>query len=428
MSRIALVDVNNCYVSCERLFRPDLLNKPVVVLSNNDGCVVARSAEAKALGVAMGVPWFKLKGFARQHSIVALSSNYPLYADMSNRIMSLLATYSARQEVYSIDECFLDLTEHTHTDLTDYARTMRLQIAKWLGLPVCVGIASTKTLAKLANHVAKKQPLWQGVCDLTALDKSALDALLAEIPVSAVWGVGQQHTQAFMKLGIATVRDLRDADSRFIRKRFSVVLERTVQELRGVVCLPPGWVGCAKQQIMSSRSFGRPVHTFADLAEAVTTYVTRAALKLRQQNSLAGAIQVQIRTNPHQPKAPQYNPSIIVPLSQPSADTLMLNAVAVRGLAQIFQPGYAYAKAGVMLLELLPATRAPGDLFADLGHSTRRTTLMHTMDRINGKYGANVIGVGVAGMSERRGWMMKQGQRTPNYTTRWSELAVVQAV
>ncbi|MDA8329149.1 MAG: Y-family DNA polymerase [Betaproteobacteria bacterium] len=427
MSRIALVDVNNCYVSCERLFRPDLLNKPVVVLSNNDGCVVARSAEARALGVVMGMPWFKLKGFARQHSIVALSSNYPLYADMSNRIMSLLSTYSARQEVYSIDECFLDLTEHGHAHLTEYAQTMRSQIAKWLGLPVCVGIASTKTLAKLANHVAKKQPLWRGVCDLTTLDKSALDALLAEIPVSAVWGVGQQHTQALIKLGIVTVRDLRDADGPFIRKRFSVVLERTVQELRGVICLSLGWDSCAKQQIMSSRSFGRSVYTFADLAEAVTVYVTRAALKLRQQNSLAGAIQVQIKTNPHQLKAPQYNPSIIVPLSRPSADTLMLNAVAVHGLGQIFQPGYAYVKAGVMLLELLPETRAPIDLLADIEHATRRTTLMHTMDRINGKYGPNAIGAGVAGMSERRDWMMKQGQKTPNYTTRWSELAVVHA-
>jgi DNA polymerase V len=422
------VDVNNCYVSCERLFRPDLLNKPVVVLSNNDGCVVARSAEAKALGVAMGVPWFKLKGFATQHSIVALSSNYPLYADMSNRIMSLLATYSARQEVYSIDECFLDLTEHGHDHLTAYAQTMRLQIAKWLGLPVCVGIASTKTLAKLANHVAKKQPLWRGVCDLTTLDKSALDALLAEIPVSAVWGVGQQHTQALMKLGVVTVRDLRDADSSFIRKRFSVVLERTVQELRGVACLPLEWGRPAKQQIMSSRSFGRPVHTLAELTEAVTLYVTRAALKLRQQNSLAGAIQVQIRTNPHQPRAPQYSPSIIVPLSQPSADTLVLNAAAVHGLAQIFQSGYAYVKAGVMLLELLPGTQLVSDLFADTAHSSRRMTLMHTMDRINRKYGQQVIGAGVAGMTERRDWMMKQGQKTPNYTTRWSELAVVQAV
>jgi DNA polymerase V len=425
MSRIALVDVNNCYVSCERLFRPDLHHKPVVVLSNNDGCVVARSAEVKALGVEMGIPWFKLKGFAKQHGIIALSSNYPLYADMSNRIMSLLSTYSPHQEVYSIDECFLDLTGYTQINLTDYAQTMRVQIAQYLGLPVCVGIASTKTLAKLANHIAKKNSQWNGVCDLNTLSAGGTDALLEKIPVSAVWGVGQKHTQALTNLGINTVRQLRDIDSKWIRRQFSIVMERTVQELRGEPCLAIDSIVPAKQQIMSSRSFGQSVYTLVDLSEAVTVYVSRAAKKLRVQNGVAGAIQVHIRTNPHQTKELQYSRSVIVPMPQHTDDTLALSAAALRGLRQIFIQGYAYAKAGIILMELLPRKQAPIDLFTDVAHQTRRAALMGTMDDINKKYGSNTLGVGVTGLVERRHWMMKQGQKSPNYTTRWSDLAIV---
>jgi DNA polymerase V len=297
---IALVDVNNCYVSCERLFRPDLQNKPVVVLSNNDGCVVARSAEVKALGVAMGTPWFQVKAFAKQHGIIALSSNYPLYADMSNRIMSLLATYSPHQEVYSIDECFLDLTGYSYTNLTQYAHTIRSQIAQYLGLPLCIGIGSTKTLAKLANYVAKKYSQWDGICDLSTLNKLALNSLLSDLPASAVWGVGQKHTQTLINMGINTVLHLREAKDSVIRHSFSVIMERTVQELRGVACLDLESITPPKQQIMSSRSFSRSVYELADLSEAVSVYVTRAATKLRHQNSCAGAIQVSIRTNRYQ--------------------------------------------------------------------------------------------------------------------------------
>lgn len=424
--RIALVDVNNCFVSCERVFRPDLEGKPVVVLSSNDGCVVARSAEVKALGVAMGTPWFKWKHLARQHGVVALSSNFPLYADMSNRIMSLLAQFSPHQEVYSVDECFLDFSG-LHPDLTQYAQEMRQRVLQWLGLPVCVGIAPTKTLAKLANHIAKKQSHWHNVCDLTALEPAARDDLLAGISVAEVWGVGRQLTQALNAIGIHSVKDLRDADSARIRQRFSVILERTVQELRGIACLTLDEMASPRQQIIASRSFGRAIYRLEELEAAVTLYVSRAAEKLRQQHSVAGAIQVYIRTNPHKPDEPQYSPSLIVPLADATDDTLQLNTAAIHGLRRLFRPGHAYAKAGITLMELAPKHQAVMNLFTDSAAASRRTTLMQTLDAVNRKYGKNMLGAGAAGIAARQTWSVKSGSRTPNYTTRWEELPIVYA-
>lgn len=425
-ARIALVDVNNCFVSCERLFRPDLEGRPVVVLSSNDGCVVARSAEVKALGVAMGAPWFKLKHLAQQHGIVALSSNFPLYADMSNRIMSLLAQFSPHQEVYSVDECFLDFSG-LHPDLTQYAQAMRQRVLQWLGLPVCVGIAPTKTLAKLANHIAKKQPAWHNVCNLSALAPAAVDNLLANISVAEVWGVGRQLTQALNAIGIHSVKHLRDADPARMRQRFSVTLGRMVQELRGTSCLALDEISPPRQQIISSRSFGRAVHQLDELEAAITLYVARAAEKLRQQHSIAGAIQVHIRTNPHQIREPQYSPNLIVPLSDATDDTLQLNAAALFGLKRLFRPGYAYAKAGITLLELAPRQQAAINLFTDVAASARRTTLMQTLDAVNRKYGKNTLGPGAAGIAARQAWSVKRGNCSPNYTTRWDELAIAHA-
>ena len=425
--RIALVDVNNCYVSCERLFRPDLHNKPVVILSNNDGCVVARSNEAKALEVSMGMPWFKLKNFAKQHNINALSSNYPLYADMSNRIMSLLATYSPHQEVYSIDECFLDFAGYGDINLTQYAHKIRSEILQYLGLPVCVGIGPTKTLAKLANHIAKKNSHWNGVCDLSALDKQTNQSLLSNLPVSAVWGIGPQQNQTLMKLGIHTIQQLCEAKDVVIRHSFSVVMERIVQELKGVSCLDLASITPAKQQIMSSRSFGQPVYELTDLSEAISVYTSRAVAKLRHQKSCAGAIQVHIRTNPYRTQEPQYHPTTIVPLSRHSNDMFQIIAAALHGLKQIYRAGHAYTKAGVTLMELIPHHKVPAYLFTDTTEQTRRRELLETLDDINKKYGTNTIGAGVSGLVERRDWMMRQDQKSPNYTTRWSDLAVVSA-
>ena len=420
--RIALVDVNNCYVSCERVFRPDLEGVPMVVLSNNDGCVVARSAEVKALGVPMGIPWFQLKDLARQHGIQAFSSNYALYGDMSNRFMRVLAQFSPDQEIYSIDESFLDLSEFRQRNLTTYAQEIRQRVKRWVGLPVCVGIGPSKTLAKLANHVAKKRPQWNSVCDLTTLPQNDLDALLADIAVNEVWGVGRRHTAALAEMGIASVRDLRDADPGRIRKQFSVVLERTVQELRGVSCLELEDVAPAKQQIMSSRSFGQAIITLEELGEAVTIHVTRATEKLRLQHSVAGAIQVFIQTHRFKPSEPQFNPGITVPLAHATHDTLQLTQAALAGLKRIYKPGFCYAKAGINLMDISPMSSAPLDLFTDVEYSQRRTALMATLDAVNRRFGRNTLGPGVAGLEAARAWSMKRGNKTPSYTTDWDEL------
>jgi len=415
----ALIDGNNFYVSCERVFEPALEGRPVVVLSNNDGCVVSRSAEVKALGVKMGEPWFKLKALARKHGIVARSSNYTLYADMSNRMMAVLGDYSPQQEIYSIDECFLDLSGFAHFDRVAHAQAMRRQVRQWVGIPVCVGIAPTKTLAKLANHCAKKDLAGEdGVCDFGALSKSEYEALLASLPVEEIWGVGRKLTARLNSLGIRTVKALRDADARTLRENFSVVMERAILELRGVSCLELEEVAPAKQQIISSRSFGTYVTTLPGLEEAVATYIARAAEKLRAQDSVAGAVEVYIRTNPFGEKQPQYQRAIAVPLTQATSDTIRLTRAALWGLKRIFKPGYAYQKAGVMLMEIAPAGQLQGVLFEP--STTARSRLMEVIDEANALWGSGTLKLAAEGVE--KSWQMKRGLKSPSYTSQWDEL------
>ncbi len=424
--KFALVDVNNCYVSCERVFDPSLEGKPVVVLSNNDGCVVARSAEVKALGIPMGEPWFKLKHLAKRHGIVAFSSNYALYADMSNRFMSILSSFAPSLEIYSIDECFLDLSGFSQ-DLTEYAREIREKVRQWVGLPVCIGIAPTKTLAKMANHVAKKRPEWNGVCDLSSLSPCFQEKLFSGIDVGEVWGVGRRLKEGLGGMGIRTVLDLKNSDPARIRKRFSVVLERTVAELNGISCIDLEEAAVQRQQIQSSRSFGMPVKSFEELSESVTLHVSRAAEKLRHQGSIAEGIQVHIRTNPFRPEDPQYSQGITMPLAGSTDDTMALTKAALSGLRKIYKAGHAYAKAGIVLVELSPKSLQPVDLFTDIGQIERRSTLMKTMDEINLRYGRNTLGPGISGIGARRPWSMKRGNKTPAYTTDWKELPIAHA-
>jgi len=424
-SAIALVDCNNFYVSCERLFQPKLEGRPLVVLSNNDGCVVARSQEVRALGIKMGVPWFQIKDFARQHGIIAFSSNYTLYADLSNRVMSVLANFSPRQEIYSIDECFLDLTGFTDIQYGDYGQRIRATIKQWIGLPVCVGIGASKTLAKLANHLAKKRPEYAGVCDLTSVSPTLRDDLLAQIAVGEVWGVGTRTAEHLATLGIASVLDLRRAAPKAIRAQFGVVLERTVAELNGETCHVLETLAPARQQIMVSRSFGSAVYALEALQQAVTTYVTRAAEKLRGQASLAGALQVFIRTNPFKPAARQYQRGLIVPLAMPSDDTLQLLRAAHAGLQHIYQPGFAYQKVGIVLTELIPAAQRPRTLFDDPAAQARSHILMRTLDSINAKMGSHSLRLLGEGGGE--GWRMRRARVSQAYTTNWDEIAVVRA-
>jgi DNA polymerase V len=340
---------------------------------------------------------------------------------MSNRMMSVLQQFSPNQEVYSIDECFLAL-DGFNLDLTAYGQAIRQRVQRWTGIPVCVGIAPSKTLAKLANHVAKKRPEWNSVCDLGTLSEQGLNTLLGSIGVGEVWGIGSRIREKLATLQIHTVLALKQADAGLIRRQFSVVTERTVMELRGISCLALEEVAPAKQQIMCSRSFGAPVMLLTDLGEAVASYATRAAEKLRRQSSVAGAVQVFISTGPFREKDPQYSQGLTIPLPDATSDTPKLTKAALWGLRRIYLPGYRYAKAGVMLMDVSPAATRQNSLFANEETDEGAVQLMQTMDSINRKMGKDAIFLASAGIGKH--WQMKRGNKSPCYTTHWGELAV----
>ena len=417
-----LVDVNNFYVSCERAFNPRLANVPVVVLSNNDGCAVARSNEVKALGVKMGAPWFQMKELARQHGIVALSSNYTLYGDMSNRVVSILREFSPDIEVYSIDESFLrvETVDHLHGGATSMGQAMRHRIRQWTSLPVCAGFGESKTLAKFANHLAKKNPVFDGVCDLTALTDAQRQQWMAKIEVGEVWGVGRRIAARLQTMGIRSVLDLATADLKLVRRQFGVVLERTVTELQGTSCLELDDLADPKQQIMASRSFGEMIYDLAELGEAVAWHIDRAAEKLRDQGSVAGAVYVFIQTNRFRQADPQYNPGVVVPLADVSDDTRALTTAAMKGLKHIYRPGYSYKKCGVMLMELTAKQQRQETLFDDAAARAKSAKLMVAMDAVNSVWGRGTLRTGAAGMS--KGWAMRSENRSLRYTTNWDEL------
>ena len=422
---IALIDCNNFYVSCERVFQPRLEGRPVVVLSNNDGCVVARSQEVRDLGVKMAAPWFQIREIAERHGIIAFSSNYTLYADMSNRVMSLLADFSPQQEVYSIDECFLDLRGCTHRSYRAEGQHIRATIKQWIGLPVCVGIGASKTLAKLANHVAKKRPEYAGVCDLSNLSTAARDHLLAQIEVRAVWGVGARTAWRLAAMGIRTALELQRAAPKTLRAQFGVMLERTIAELNGEACLTLGAIAAPQQQMMVSRSFGVAVYALAELQQAATIYIECAAEKLRRQGALAGAIQVFIRTSPFKPDAERYQADLTVPLALPSDDTRQLVRAAHTSLQRIYRAGFAYQKVGIVLAELIPATQRPQTLFDDVAGQARAHALMRTLDSINAKMGSR--SVHLLGTAWDQGRCMPRREISRRYTTHLDEIAVAHA-
>ena len=430
----ALVDGNNFFVSCERVFRPSLNDCPVVVLSNNDGCAIARSNEAKALGIAMGAPWFKIRHLAESSGLVALSANFALYGDLSDRMMSVAAGLGPQQEVYSIDESFIDLTG-VRGDLVERSHKIRARILQWVGIPCGIGIGATKTLAKLANHIAKTAERKPGsypmrlaqVCNLAALTPPDLQAVLGATAVNEVWGVGRRISKQLMDCGINTVLDLAQLDPAMVRSRWGVVLERTVRELQGTPCIELEHAPQPKKEIACTRSFGHPVTELVDLTEAVTEFASRAAAKVRQQGSQARQVLVFIRTSPFRPEA-QYSRSTTVPLRRPSADTTMLVAAALAGLRSIYRPGFQIAKAGVMLLELQPDSVQQGELALEDEEGPDRTRLMKALDELNQRYGRGTVLMASAGLAgERRVWSMKQERRTPGYTTGWDDMPVARA-
>lgn len=422
-SRIfALVDVNNCYVSCERVFDPSLNDKPVVVLSNNDGCVIARSAEAKALGIKMGIPLFKIKDIIQQHQVAVLSSNYTLYGEMSRRFMAILAEFVSppEQEPYSIDECFLELTQYQQQyDLSDYAQRMRATIKQWIGLPCCIGIGYSKTQAKLANQLAKKISSFNGVCDFTSLDPLILEELLATIEVSNIWGVGRQNKERLAALNILTALDLVLADASFIRQQFSVVMQRTVLELQGLACIEMQHILPDKKQIISSRSFGKPVTELSHLKEVLTLFVRRAVAKLRKQQLLCASVGISIKTNRF--VQPYYHPFLLIILPHATDDVLLINHLVMQGLKKIYQPNLNYKRAGVVLLNIVPDQSYLPDLLADHEHIKVRKQLGHTLDGINRKYGRDAISIGSCTFKDRY-WAMCQARKSPNYLSSWNEI------
>ena len=433
VSMYALVDGNNFYVSCERIFRPSLNGCPVVVLSNNDGCAIARSNEAKALGIKMGAPWFKIRHLQDAEGLVALSANFTLYGDISSRMMGIAAPLGAEQEVYSIDESFISLAG-VRGNLVRRAHTIRSRVLQWIGVPTCIGIGATKTLAKLANHVAKTAERKPGVypdalaqvCNLSALAPDALDAVLAATEVGEVWGVGPRIAAGLKDGGVHTVLDLTRLDPATVRSRWSVVLERTVRELQGTPCMALDDQPAPKREIACTRSFGQPVTELQILIEAVSEFASRAAEKLRRQRSLACQVLVFARTSPFR-AGPKFARSVVVPLRRPSADTPSLVGAAVAGVRSIYQPGYQFAKAGVMLLELQPESICQGELNLD-DDTDDKASLMTAMDDLNNRYGKGTVLVASAGLAgDRREWAMKQERRTPRYTTDWRDLPVARA-
>ena len=393
----ALVDGNNFFVSCERVFRPSLNGCPVVVLSNNDGCAIARSNEAKALGIAMGAPWFKIKHLAESDGLVALSANFALYGDLSDRMMSLAAGLGPRQEIYSIDESFIDLSG-VRGNMVERSHKIRARILQWVGIPCGIGIGATKTLAKLANHVAKTAERKPGsypdhlaqVCDLAALTPPEMEAVMAATAVNDVWGVGRRISAQLIEGGVNRVLDLARLDPAMVKRRWSVVLERTVRELQGTTCIELERTPQPKQEIACTRSFGHPVTELHELAEAMTEFASRAAQKLRKQNSLAGQVLCFIRTSPFRQDA-QFSRTTTVPLRRPSADTAVIVAAALAGLRAIYRPGFKLSKAGVMLLELQPDTVQQQELALENDDVTDRGSLMTTLDSLNQRYGRGTV-------------------------------------
>lgn len=417
----ALIDCNSFYASCERVFRPDLQRTPIVVLSNNDGCVIARSADAKPF-VKMGALFHEIRGELKRHGIVAFSSNYALYGDMSERVMSIIEARLPAVEVYSIDEVFADLTGMPES-LEHLSRTLQNEIKQKTGIPVGIGIAGTKTLAKLANHAAKR---WLrqtgGVVDLR--DPMRRDKLLKVMPVEDVWGIGKRMQVHLNALGIKTAWDLASSDAWELRKRFNVIIEKTARELRGTACLELEEAMPAKQEICCSRSFGKRLKTIEPIQEAVTAYATRAAEKLRQQGSLCRQIRVSLRTGMFNPTEAKYANGLLCQLPYPTDDTRLIIAAAREGISRLYRDGFSYAKAQVLLLGLCGRDEYTPDLFAP-GQPVKTEQLMSALDAINTRWGRGTLQPGR--LAKTAEWGMRRELLSPSYTTRWAELLKVSA-
>ncbi|CAN5133693.1 Y-family DNA polymerase [soil metagenome] len=441
---LALVDGNNFYVSCERVFAPHLRDRPVVVLSSNDGACIARSNEAKALGVEMAQPWFQVRHLEKSAGLIAVSANFELYGDMSARMMAIEARYAPRQEIYSIDESFLDF-DGVRGDLVTIGRSLRKAVFREIGIPTCVGFGPTKTLAKFANHVAKTAERTAGsypdhlrrVCDVGSLAQAEREQLFAATRVRSIWGIGKKTAEKLDAAGVQSVLDLVRCDDAMMRKAHGVVVGKTLLELRGTPCLSIDDVQSARQQILVSRSFGRAVTEIDVIVEAVSEFMSRAAETLPSQGSAAGAIQVFFSTSPYRKNERQHEARCVTPLVRPSADTRALVTAATDAVRRSFRAGFNYVKAGVILMDLRSAAEHQGELdllsALDAGESgaqvVDRASLMSALDGLNQRFGRDAVRIGssalVSAGARARSYAGKRERRSPRYTTRWDEVPVV---
>jgi DNA polymerase V len=420
-TRFALVDCNNFYASCERVFDPRLIGRPLAILSNNDGCVIARSEEVKRLGVPMGAPSHEHKATFEKNAVVVMSSNYALYGDMSARVMETLRPCVPVMEVYSIDEAFLALEDWQGVE---FARELRARVRQWTGIPVSIGIGPTKTLAKMANRLAKKTPELGGVLDLETVRD--MDELLSRVPCEDIWGIGKRLAVRLAAGGIRTACDLKYGEAAWVRKTLGVVGERIRLELQGVSCLALEEVPAPKKGIASAKSFGRPVESLRELEEALATYTARAAEKLRSGRLLARQVHVFVATNPFSARQPQYSAGAQTALVRPSNHTPDLIAAALEMLREIYRPGHQYKKTGIFVTDLIAESDLQPDLFdAALEAAGRVRELDQIVDGLNRKLGRNAIRYGSMGVKSR--WAMRQERRSRKFTTRWDELPVAKA-
>lgn len=421
---IALIDINNCYVSCERLFQPKLNDKPVIVLSNNDGCAVARSQEAKDLGIKMGVPLFQIKDIVEKHNVIVLSSNYAVYEEMSNRFTRTIKTFVSEKdvEVYSIDETFVELTSYKNQDLNLLVTLIKNTLLQWLGLPVCIGIGRSKTEAKIANHIAKKNKYLNGICNLHEMDPCSKETLFQQIDVSEVWGVGRKHSKKLHSLNIKSVFDLAIADPAFIQSQFSVVMKRTVLELQGTACIELEDVAPDKKQIVSSRSFGQRVTDKDALSEAMSSYIQNAVKKLRRQNGLTGCVIAFAHSNPFDTKRPFYKASVSVSFPEPTDSAAMIIKSVLRQLNKVYKEGVEFKKCGVILTCIESKSRYVPDLLADYDAIQRNESLQSVLEQVDERFGKK-LAIGPCLLKDRT-WSMSREKLTQNYFS-WDGLLTV---
>ena len=417
-NKIALIDCNSFYVSCERLFNPKINNKPTVVLSNNDGCVISRSTEAKKIGIKMGEPYFKVKELVKKNNVHIFSSNYALYGDISQRVMETLSSFSPEVEIYSIDEAFLGFNGFKNYELNTYCKHMREKIKKWVGIPVSIGLSGTKTLAKMANHLAKKNPNYQGVCILK--NKISIEKALREMEINDVWGIGNRTSTFLKRYNVKTAKDFTLLDRQWIRKNMGIVGEKIYFELQGISCLDLELLPSNKKSCCVSRSFNTPVEKLNDLEESISNYGARASKKIREEKLVTQSMSIFILTNHFNKMEKQYSNSIRLQLPFPTNDSMKIIKRALEGVRQIYRIGYRYKKTGIILHELNSASEIRGLFDTD---RTQSDSIMRTIDQINYKYGDSTIKLASEGIEKK--WSMRRKNVSPCYTTRFDELMKV---